>query len=179
MLKRILAGAALCCTVLLCGCSEGIPFTGEASPDFTAGWMAQAEIICGDNTARAEVTRSEPDYWEFSFTEPQELSGVIMRIENGKASASLGELTAEVGNGDFTLLPEIIAGGIDSLEGAQLTENDGVLTAKVTFEGSKCVITADKATGDILSLKCPESKLAVYFSETAPYTEEVGLITTE
>ena len=38
------------------------------------------------------------------------------------------------------------------------------------------IYTQDKATGDILALKSPSDKLAVYFSDISPYTEEVGLV---
>lgn len=176
---RILTGAAvLCAAVLLCGCEGKIPFPAAKTPELSPAWTAQAEIKFGDNTANAEVSRIEPGCWEFSFTEPQELCGVKMTLENGALTASLGELTVTAGDGDNTILPQLIAAGIDaaaeSTTGA--SEKDGVLTIKTETDGSSCTVTADSASGEILSFRSPANKLAVYFSEVSPYTEEIGVI---
>ncbi len=165
--------------LMLCGCDGGMPFGSSKLPDMTAGWTAQAELSYGDNTAQAEVTRSEPGCWQFAFTKPQELCGVTMQLENGKLTASLGELSVTAGEGDYTMLPVMIADGIDGISNAEsgtLTDENGVLTARLTIDGATCIVTADKATGDIISFKSPDSKLAAFFSEVTPYTEEVGLI---
>ncbi len=175
-LRACAAGAALFAAVVLTGCEGGVPFTQKKSPEIPAVWTAAAEITFGSNKAQAEVTRSEPGCWDFLFTEPPELSGVEMKLENGTLTASLGELSVEAGGGDFTILPALIAEGIDGLDGAEFTERDGVLTAKVTSGGSACTITADGSTGNILSFKSPGNKLAAYFSDSAPYTEDVGLV---
>lgn len=173
------AAALVCGAVMLCGCDGAVPFNSARLPDFSSGYSANAEITFGDVTAQAEVTRSEPGCWEFAFSEPAELSGIVMRLENGELTASLGELTVTAGEGDYTALPIIIADGLDALQNmdkADFTEENGVLTARLETDGSKCTVTADKATGDILSFKSPSDKLAVYFSDVSPYTEEVGLI---
>ena len=102
-----------------------------------------------------------------------------MKVDNGELSASLGELSVTAGEGDYTALPVIIAEGIDSAKDASpenVTEENGVLTIRLKSDGKSCTITADKATGDILSFRSPSNKLAVYFSDVSPYTEEVGLI---
>ena len=175
-LKIITAGAVLLVSAALTGCQGSNPFTRQKSPEIPESWSAGAEITFGTNKAQAEVTRSEPGCWEFLFTEPPELSGVEMKLRNGTLTASLGELSAEAGGGDFTILPGLIAEGIDGLDNSELTERDGVLTAKTTAEGFSCTVTADKSTGNILSFKCPGNKLAAYFSDVTPYTEEVGLV---
>ena len=41
---------------------------------------------------------------------------------------------------------------------------------------SSCTVTADSSTGDILTFRSPGNKLAVFFSDVSPYTEEVGVI---
>ncbi len=174
--RAVTAGAVLCASVFLAGCEGGVPFVQGNPPKMPEGWSAGAEITFGSNKAQAEVTRTGPGCWDFLFTEPPELSGIEMKLENGTLTASLGELSAEAGGGDFTILPKLIAEGIDSIDAAGFTERDGVLTAKITASGSSCTVTADSATGNILSFKSPGNKLAAYFSDVTPYTEEVGLV---
>ena len=175
-LKIITAGAVFLASVALTGCQGSNPFTQQNSPEIPESWSAGAEITFGTNKAQAEVTRSEPGCWEFLFTEPPELSGVEMKLQNGMLTASLGELSVEAGGGDFTILPELIAEGIDGLGNVEFTERDGVLTATTTADGCSCTVSADKSTGNILSFKCPGNKLAAYFSDVTPYTEEIGLV---
>lgn len=174
--------AVLCGAALLCGCGGAVSFNSTKLPDFSSAYCANAEITFGDIEAKAEVTRSEPGCWEFEFSEPKELSGLVMTVENGELTASLGELTVTAGEGDYTALPLVIADGLDALQSAdkaEFTEKDGMLTVRVEADGSKCTVTADKSTGDILSFKSPSDKLAVYFSDITPYVEDVGLIDEE
>ena len=178
-LKILGAAAALCMTGLACGCEGAVNLNSPKLPDLDRSYSASAEITFGSNTAQAEVTRSEPGSWEFSFSEPAELSGVIMRIDNGELTASLGDLSVTAGEGNYTTMPMLIAEGIDSLGSVKptdITEENGILTIKLKSDGKSCTVTADKATGDIISFKSPGSKLAVYFSEVSPYTEDVGII---
>lgn len=178
-LKQAGAASALCLTCLLCGCEGIMSLSTPKLPDFSGGYSASAEISYGGNTAQAAVTRSEPGCWEFSFSEPTELSGVIMRLDDGELTASLGDISVTAGEGGYTAMPMLIAQGIDSLKDAtpeDITEADGVLTIKLKSGGKGCTVTADKATGEIISFKSPGNKLAAYFSEVSPYTEEVGVI---
>lgn len=179
ILKTAGTAVVLCAAALLCGCEGAISIGSAKLPDFSGSYSANAEITFGNEKAQAEVDRIEPGCWEFRFSEPKELCGVVMTVENGEVTASLGELTVTAGEGDYTMLPVIIAEGLDevqNLSSDSFTEENGVLTAKLESRGSKCTVTADKQTGDILSFKSPSDKLAVYFSEVSPYTEEVGLI---
>ena len=58
---RIISGAAaLTAVLLMSGCQGELPFAAAKTPELSSSWTAQAEIKFGDNTARAEVTRSEP-----------------------------------------------------------------------------------------------------------------------
>ena len=136
---RIISGAAaLTAVLLMSGCQGEIPFAAAKTPELSSSWTAQAEIKFGDNNARAEVTRSEPGCWEFGFTEPQELCGVTMKLENGTLTASLGELSVTAGEGENTILPMLIAEGIDSAgeNAGSASEKDGVLTIKTEADGS-------------------------------------------
>lgn len=177
-MRSVFGAAAVTASLLMCGCQGELPFKAAKTPELSCSWTALAEIKFGDNNARAEVTRSEPGCWEFSFTEPQELSGVKMKLENGELTASLGELSVTAGEGDNTILPMLIAQGIDSAgeNAGGAAEKDGVLTIKTDVDGSSCTVTADSSTGDILSFRSPGNKLAVFFSDVSPYTEEVGVI---
>lgn len=176
---RIISGAAaLTAVLLMSGCQGELPFAAAKTPELSSLWTAQAEIKFGDNNARAEVTRSEPGCWEFGFTEPQELCGVTMKLENGTLTASLGELSVTAGEGENMILPMLIAEGIDSAgeNAGSASEKDGVLTIKTEADGCACTVTADSSTGDILTFRSPGNKLAVFFSDVSPYTEEVGVI---
>ena len=174
----ISGAAALAAALMMSGCQGELPFAAVKTPELSNAWTAQAEIKFGDNNARAEVTRIEPGCWEFGFTEPQELCGVTMTVENGTLTASLGELTVTAGDGENTILPMLIAAGIDSAgeNAGSASEKDGVLTIKTEADGSSCTVTADSSTGDILTFRSPSNKLAVFFSDVSPYTEEVGVI---
>ena len=177
-IRRMICAAALAAVALMSGCEGKIPFSGTKTAELSPSWTAQAEIKFGDSTAAAEVTRVEPGCWEFGFTAPPELCGVTMRLEDGAFTASLGELSVTAGEGGNTILPKLIAEGIDSAaeNAAGATEKDGVLTIKTETDGSGCTVTADGSTGEVLSFRCPGSKLAVYFSDVTPYTEVVGVI---
>lgn len=175
-------GAAAVMAALMCGCEGGLgglPLSAGKTPELDKGWSAQADITFGESSAKADVTRSEQGCWEFAFTEPPELCGVVMTLENGSVSASLGELNVTAGEGGYTMLPLLIADGIDAVSGADksaMSEKDGVLTIRTEADGSSCTVTADSATGGILSFRSPGNKLAAYFSEASPYTEDVGVI---
>lgn len=175
---RITCAAALSGIIMLCGCSVKMPFASEKLPDMNSGFSSSAEITYGKSTAKADIDRIEPGRWEFTFTSPDELAGVVMTVENGKLSAGLGELSVSDNGGDHTALPLIIAGGIDLLsdiDASRITEKDGVLTAHGKTSGSSFTVTIDKQTGDILSFRSPSEKLSVYFSDVSPYTDEAGL----
>lgn len=178
-MRKSICAAALCGTLLLSGCGSPLPFISEKLPDMGAGFSSRAEITFGKTTAQAEIDRIEPGKWEFTFTAPEQLAGVVMTISDGQLTSSLGELSVDSKGGEYVPLPVVIAGGIDSLSGLSsdsFTEKDGVLTAKCEYAGSRCTVTIDKATGEILSFRSPSDKLAVYFSDISPYTEEVGLV---
>ena len=178
MRKYVLAGI-VCGGILLTGCSGSNPFTSDKLPDLSGGFSSRAEVDYGKFRAQAEIDRICPGSWEFRFTSPEELAGVVMTVEDGKLSANLGDITVSDSGGDHTALPLIVADAIDGLSGlsaGEFSEKDGVLTANSNIAGSHCTVTIDKATGQVLSLKSRSDKLAVYFSDISPYTEEVGLI---
>ena len=177
--KMVCFSAVLAASALLCGCNGAISIGSVELPELSGSFSAVSEITAGSDKLRAEIDRIEPGSWEFRFSEPKELSGVVMTVENGEVTASLGELSVTAGAGDYTMLPAVIAEGLDglgSVDPEDITEENGVLTARVNSCGSKCTATINKQTGDILTFKSPSNKLAVYFSEMSPYTEEVGLV---
>ncbi len=178
-MRKIIVAAVLGGGLLMSGCSGANPFTAEKLPDFSGGFSSTAELTYGKLTAQADIDRIEPGSWEFTFTAPEELSGVVMTIKDGKLSASLGEISVEDGGGDHTALPLVIAGAIDGLSGisaGELTEKDGVLSARSDCQGARCTVTIDKATGDILSVRSPSNKLSVYFSDVSPYTADSATV---
>lgn len=182
LLRGIAALGLGAAAAVLTGCNGAAPFTQVKLPELDRSWSAAAQLDIAGTEAAAEVSRIESGCWEFCFTEPPELSGVVMTVENGSFSARLGELSVDAGDGDITALPQVIADGIDkacTLGQSGFTEEDGVLSASPEACGKSCTVTVDKATGDILSFRCPGMKLAAYFDASSPYTEEIGLIDEE
>lgn len=153
----------------LSGCSGKLPFTGK-NPDFSVNKSFCAEIKSGKLEASATVTRGE-DAWEFAFTAPKTLCGVVVKLGEKGVSANLGSLSLAVAdNADYALYPEIIAETIDALDkipAEKMSSAEGVLTVETEFEGSRTTVSADERTGKLISLKCPSYKLSVNFTEAA------------
>lgn len=176
-MRKIMCAAALCGVVAMSGCNGNMPFVSEKLPDMDRSFSSSAEMTIGKTTAQAEIDRISPGCWEFTFTAPDELAGVVMTIQDGKLTASLGELTVDDQGSDHTALPLIIAeciDGLSSVDASEFTESGGVLSVRQEVLGSPCTVTIDKASGEILSFKSHSNKLAVYFSDISPYTAEAA-----
>lgn len=181
--KILLCGAA---AAAMCGCSAKLPFTAPKTANFDTRYSVNADITCGELEASAEIRRTGSGSWEFCFTEPKQLSGLTLSLDESGLTASLGALTFNVDpNEVYTMIPDIISASVDTLPEAQqgiVSEEDGVITLTTQFGDKPVTITAAKNTGELISLKCPYYKLAVYFSgqtelvETVE-TEELILIT--
>ena len=179
--RALLCGAAAMLT-LAGGCSAALPFTG-GSVDMNKTYTADAELTCGKTTAKAEVTRCGGGEWEISFTEPKSLAGIKLSLNNDGFTASLGELsfTAE-NNAEYTTAAEIIASAGDDIaeNSSSGTSQDGVLTFSSDYNGKNVAVSVSEDTGELISMKCPYYKLAVYFSGQEEFipedTEECGLV---
>lgn len=151
----------------LCGCNGNLPFT-KKTPDFDGDLSLTAEITSGELEAKANVARTGND-WEFAFTEPKTLSGIILKLGENGVKGELGSLNFTVDeNEKYALYPEIIAKSTATLTNVSsdnISSKDGVLTLETEFDGKKVTITADEQTGKLISLKCPYYKLSVSFSE--------------
>lgn len=158
----------------LCGCSGTLPFT-KKTPDFSINQALMAEIKSGNLEAKAKVSRSDGE-WEFSFTEPKTLGGIVVKLDEKGVDGHLGSLSFLVDdNQSYALYPEIIAKTVDSLDkipAEKISAKDGVLTIETDFEGSKTTVTADERTGRLISLKCPQYKLAVNFTDVGKLSEK-------
>lgn len=158
----------------LCGCSGTLPFT-KKTPDFSINQALTAEIKSGNLEAKAKVLRSDGE-WEFSFTEPKTLGGIVVKLGEKGVDGHLGSLSFLVDdNQTYALYPEIIAKTVDSLDkipAEKISAKDGVLTIETDFEGSKTTVTADERTGRLISLKCPQYKLAVNFTDVGKLPEK-------
>lgn len=183
--KKIAAGcAAVLTAVSLCGCNGKLPFSGS-KPNFNTSYSVSAEIQCDRLNAKADVIRAGANDWEFTFTEPKELSGVVVAFGVNGYTAKLGDLKFKADeNVEYTLLPKVIGSALEQLaiiDSSQLAENDGILTADIALDDKTVTITAD-SKGNLISLKSPYHQLSVNFSEQKPYTsplpDDGGLITT-
>ena len=158
----------------LCGCSGTLPFT-KKTPDFSINQALTAEIKSGNLEAKAKVSRSDGE-WEFSFTEPKTIGGIVVKLGEKGVDGHLGSLSFLVDdNQSYALYPEIIAKTVDSLDkipAEKISAKDGVLTIETDFEGSKTTVTADERTGRLISLKCPQYKLAVNFTDVGKLPEK-------
>lgn len=181
--KKIAAGsAAVVLAAAMCGCNGKLPFTGS-KPDFNKSYSVSAEIRCDRLEAKADVIRAGNNDWEFTFTEPKELNGIVLAINTNGYNARLGEMKFKADeNAEYTMLPEVIFTALDMLamtSNDQLTEEDGVLTAQLALDDKTVTVTAN-SRGDLISLKSPYHQLSVNFSGQKPYTsplpEDGGLI---
>lgn len=180
--KIAAAGAAVLTALTLCGCNGKLPFIGS-KPDFNKSYTVCAEIKCDRLKAKADVIRAGANDWEFTFTEPKELSGMVVAFGANGYTAKLGELKFNADeNAEYTILPEVIGTALDKLaavDSSVLTSEDGVLTANVALDDKTVTVTAGE-NGDLISLKSPYHQLSVNFSEQKPYVsplpDEGGLI---
>lgn len=172
-LKKAAAALAVAGMLPLCGCGAKLPFV-QKTPDFNSTYTVTADITYDNLKAKADLTRVTLDEWEFKFTEPKQLNGLSIRLNNEKYAASLGGLSFSAAeNSIYTAAPHLIAKSIGLLSnstGDKATSSDGVLTFTDEIDGKRVTITANERTGDLISLKCPHHKLSVNFSAQKPYT---------
>lgn len=181
---KMIAAAVLAAagTLSLCGCGSGLPFV-QKTPNFNSTYTVTADITYDKIKAKANITRVTLDEWEFCFTEPKQLNGLIVRLNNEKYFASLGGLSFSAeDNPLYAAAPRLISDSISLLSAAandKTTASEGVLTFSDELDGKHVTITANERTGDLISLKCPNRKLSVSFSDQKPYTlilpEEDGI----
>lgn len=173
-LKKITtAGAILAGTLLLAGCGGKLPFS-QQKPNFDTTYTVNAEITYDKVSAKAEVTRVSGEEWNMTFTEPKNLKGLTVKLNDKKYSATLDGLSFSSENsGVYATAPHIIAGAVGEListDAENSTASDGVLTYKTELDGASVTITANEKTGELISLKCPQNRLSVNFSGQKPYT---------
>lgn len=171
-LKKAAATLTVAGTLMLCGCGAKLPFT-QKTPNFDSTYTVTADITYDKLKAKAEVTRVSLDEWEMKFTEPKQLGGISVKLNSNKYSATLGGLSfSSEHNSVYSAAPQIIAKAVGSLSSSagNATASDGVLTINTELDGNRVTITANERTGDLISLKCPHSKLSVNFSGQKPYT---------
>lgn len=160
----------------LCGCSGTLPFT-KKMPDFSVNQALTAEIKSGNLEAKANVVRNDGE-WEFTFTEPKTLGGIVVKLGEKGVDGHLGSFSFVVDdNQKYAMCPEIIAKTVDALDDVpaeKISAKDGVLTIETSFEGSKTTVSADERTGKLISLKCPQYKLAVNFTEAGKLSENAA-----
>lgn len=173
---------ALAAAASLSGCNVKLPFAGS-KPNFNTSYSVCAEIKCDRLNAKADVIRAGANDWEFTFTEPKELNGVVVAFGANGYTAKLGELKFKADeNVGYTLLPKVIGSALEQLaviDSSQLEEKDGVLTAQLAIDDKTVTVTTD-SRGNLISLKSPHHQLSVNFSGQQPYTsplpDEGGLV---
>lgn len=164
--------AAAAAALSLCGCGTKLPFA-QKTPNFNTTYTVTADITYDKLKAKAELTRVDDTEWTFDFIEPKQLEGISISLNDEKYSASLDGLsfTAE-DSAVYAAAPQVIAKTIGLLSKStseQMTASDGVLTFTGELDGKRVTVTADERTGGLISLKLPNLKLAVSFSDQKPY----------
>lgn len=170
--KFVKSAAILSLVGMLCGCGT-IPFTQKA-PNFDSTYTINAEITYDKLKAKANLTRMENNEWEFKFTEPKQLNGLSVKLNQNGYSASLGGLSFSAeNNSGYINAPRLIASAVGKLSDAanSISTSDGVLTINEELDGNRFIITANERGGELISLKCPSRRLSVNFSEQKPYTQ--------
>lgn len=171
--RKIGACAAVALTLTLCGCGGKLPFTQKA-PSFNTTYTVTADITYDKVKAKAELTRVNSTEWTFNFVEPKELSGLSISLNDKKYAASLDGLSfSAADSAKYAAAPQMIAKAVSLLSSTtndKLTAADGVITFTDEIDGKRVTITADERTGSLISLKLPNLKLAVNFSDQKPYT---------
>ena len=169
--RRLSAGIMAAAALTLGGCNGKLPFTG-GKPSFDTSYSVVAEIKSGRLDAKADVIRMGANDWEFTFTEPKELSGMVVAFGVNGYTAKLGDLKFKADeNVEYTLLPKVIGSALEQLavtDSSQIEEKDGILTAELSIDGNIVTVTAD-SKGNLISLKCPHHQLSVNFSQQQPY----------
>lgn len=173
LFKKIAAGStAVLLATSLCGCNGKLPFSGS-KPNFDTSYSVCAEIKCDRLEAKADVIRAGANDWEFTFTEPKELNGIVVAFGVNGYNAKLGELKFKADeNVKYALLPKVIGSALEQLvavDSSQLEEKDGILTAQLALDDNTVTVTAD-SKGNLISLKSPHHQLSVNFSGQQPYT---------
>lgn len=171
--RKIGVCAVAALSLTLCGCGAKMPFVQRA-PSFDTTYTITADITYDKVTAKAELTRVNSTEWMFNFVEPKELSGISIALNDKKYSATLDGLSFSAADSAvYAAAPQVIAKAVSLLSGAtndKLTASDGVLTFTDEIDGKRVTVTADERTGSLISLKLPNQKLSVSFSDQKPYT---------
>ena len=170
--KNIALGFTAVVTALsLSGCNGKLPFAGS-KPNFNTSYSMTAEIQCDRLNATADVIRAGLNDWEFTFTEPKELNGVVVAFGTNGYTAKLGDLKFKADeNAGYMLLPKVIGSALEQLAAAdssQFEEKDGILSAQLAIDDKTVTVTAD-SKGNLISLKSPHHQLSVNFSGQQPY----------
>ena len=172
MKKLTKAAAIVLCGLMFSGCADKNPFM-QQKPDFGAGYTMTAEINCGKLEAVVDVVYNAENDWEFTFSEPKSLAGMKLNFTEKGLNGALGEFDFNVDENDnYTLLPEIIAKTVESLNAVpaeKRTVSDGIITLETEFNGKPVTVTAD-SSGSLISLKCPFYSVAVNFSNRGKIT---------
>lgn len=167
-MKRIISAFMLAAAIiLLSGCDGGL-LPGSTPPDLSKPFELTAKIEQDDFDATAEVTRTAADNWEFVFTEPKNISGLTVKIEDGIYKASLDDLTLETedNNSVYSTIPSLIAEAVDAASEADgITVSDKNGTTVVTGNAGKYAYSIDysRAENEITKLNIPSQKLSVTF----------------
>ena len=147
MFRRLSAGIiAFAAAISLSGCNGKLPFSGS-KPNFDTSYSVCAEIKCDRLEAKADVIRAGANDWEFTFTEPKELNGIVVAFGVNGYNAKLGDLKFKADeNVTYTLLPKVIGTALEQLstvDSSQLEEKDGILTAQLAIDDNTVTVTAD------------------------------------
>lgn len=180
--KMGFVGTLCLVSVLFCGCDTKLPF-GSTKPNFDSSFTVDAEINCDKLNAKAEVTRISGEEWRFTFSEPKELTGVVIEYSKSACTGTLGGLSFKAeSNSLYSMVPEIIMDSINSLSNCtneQIVQNDEILTYETEFNDKKVTVTANAKNNSLVALKCPYHRLAVNFSDLKPYKEQASESTGE
>lgn len=182
-MKKIISAFVFMFVLFLSGCGVG-EILNMSPPNLDANYTLIAEIKQGDFKAKADVTRTSSGNWEFAFSEPSTISGLVIKITDGVYSAEYDGLSleSETGNSTYTTIPVLIAEALDSAaktDGTTMKEKDGITSILGNTGKRAYTVYFSRSDNAISKLEIPSEKLAVSFTKTDVPTQDDQTETSE
>lgn len=135
-------------------------------------FSASASIHTGDISAVADVNRTAPDQFTFTFQEPAQLNGLTFDYKGDMLGISYRGMS--VNTSQDSLLAKgicaVIMRAINSASeqtGIQMEKQDGILSLNGSFDQRDFTVQLDESTGALLQVSIPELDLKCSFSNVS------------
>ena len=143
--------AVTLCAVSLAACS-GQGLLAPSAPNLNKQFQLTARVTDGDSAFTADFVRTDVGKWQVTVTEPYEVQGISFTYDRGSASASFGELTADLLTADFSASPPVLM--ISAIEKTVQDSAPSVSYQQdaLTVQSGDCTITFQQGVPTKLAL---------------------------